>query len=200
MIQHTDGLPHARRAILVNDPELDVPPIPPPAKIPKLTSALLFKVPGGVSGEIGKKLVYAKEIERRLGLARSKQNASEREAKKSSTNNSDWTVASESLTLLKTNQFNLKALNKPQLQSLVRVLKVGNAALNKGPLQDLLRARFGGITASQFQALETTVQRGVALALLPPTQSDGPALALPTPAVVAPPQPELAGAPALQLQ
>ena len=39
-----------------------------------------------------------------------------------------------------------------------------------------------------------------ALALLPPAQSDAPALALPAPAVAAPPQPELAGTPALQLQ
>lgn len=61
------------------------------------------------------------------------------------------TVAAEGLGLLKTNQFDLIKLNKPQLQSLVRVLKVGNANQNKGALKDMLTSRFGDITPTQFR-------------------------------------------------
>jgi hypothetical protein len=145
--QEVEALLRAERG----DSELAVAPIPPPAKAPKLTSSLLFKVPGGVSGELGKKLVRAKEVERRLGIARTQLNTSHRENKNQLTENSDWTVAAEGLGLLKTNQFDLIKLNKPQLQSLVRVLKVGNANQNKGALKDMLTSRFGDITPTQFR-------------------------------------------------
>eukprot|EP00966_Prymnesium_polylepis_P252085 5827843-Prymnesium_polylepis.3 len=54
----------------IGDPALNVAPVPAPKSQPKLGSALLFKLPGGVTGEMGKQLVRAKEVERRLVLAR----------------------------------------------------------------------------------------------------------------------------------
>ena len=182
------------------NPELNVPPVPAPPKMPKPTSALLFKVPGGVTGEIGTKLIRAKEIERRLGIARTKLNTTVRDEKQKATDNSDWTSASGALALLKANQFDLSKLNKPQLQALVRVLKVGNAAQNKGPLQEMLHTKFCDITPAQFATIETTVHRGVALALLPLTHSNPPALPAPELGVVTSPQPELGTPPLLEVQ
>lgn len=67
------GIDEEVEALLRNEignPTLHVAPVPPPPRQPRLTSALLFKVAGGVSGATGKALVRAKEVERRLTIAR----------------------------------------------------------------------------------------------------------------------------------
>lgn len=168
-------------------------------KIPKLTSALLFKVPGGVSGEIGKKLARAKETERRLNIARTKANGEARDVTKKKTDNSDWSVAAGAPNLIKGNNYKLDGLKKPQLQSLVRALKVGKAVGSKGELQGLLVDKFGDLTAAQFSAIELAVQRGAALTLLPPAQGAGSGDPAPALTVVPPPPPVLVDGPVPQL-
>jgi hypothetical protein len=171
----------------VGDPNLGVPPVPPPKAQPKLGSSLLFKLPGGVTGELGKKLVRAKEVERRLNIARKKYREEKRGGRDALRADNDWSVAAAALKELEASAFELKGLKLPQLQSLVRVLKVGKGNGTKGASILLLQAKFGDITKAQFKALCTTVHRGVAqvdLAMAAPER-----LALPQ----APPQ--LAGAP-----
>ena len=46
----------------IGNPAPNVPPVPPPKSQPKLGSSLLFKLPGGVTGEVGKQLVRAKGL------------------------------------------------------------------------------------------------------------------------------------------
>ena len=165
---------------------LYVAPVPPPKSMPKLTSALLYKVPGGCSGEIGKKLIRAKEVERRLNIPRSGQNKKMRDARTELKSNASWGVAADALNVLKANDFKLLALKKPQLEALVLSLNVGKHVGNKDALVGLLAARFGNITSAQFDALRLSVQRGVATASLPlPLQPPPPVPALPQPALIA---------------
>ena len=146
-----------------------VPPVPAPLRIPKLTSALLFKLPGGVSGEVGTALIRAKEIERRLGLARIEANKTVREEKRAVQDTDAWGSAATALEILEANSFDLSKLKKDQLAALVRALQIGKSTgLNKPALQALLVERFGNLTAEQFADIKTAVQRGVALTLLPP--------------------------------
>ena len=116
----------------VGDPTLGVPPVPPPARKPKLTSALLFKLPGGVSGSIGKQLIRAKEIERRLGIARSKHAKEKREKRTEEKGSADWSAAATAMKdLEEQHNFELSKLLVPALQALVRCLKLGNGAGRK---------------------------------------------------------------------
>lgn len=172
----------------VGDPSLNVPPVPPPAKMPKLTSSLLFKLPdGGASGPTGKALVRAKEVERRLGLARAEYRKGRREEKTAAKADGDWAAAAEGLALLEANKFDLKALQKKHLLGLVRSLNVGKATGNNDALRGLLTERFGSISRDQFVEISATVQRGLAVALLPAPPAAPPAL--PQPAEPAPEQP-----------
>ena len=107
------------------DPALNVPPVPPPKSQPKLGSSLLFKLPGGVTGAIGKQLVRAKEDERRLNIARKKLNSDKREEKSAQQAETDFTVAAAALTTLEASSFDLTKLKLPELYSLERALGVG---------------------------------------------------------------------------
>lgn len=107
------------------DPALNVPPVPPPKSQPKLGSSLLFKLPGGVTGAIGKQLVRAKEVERRLNIARKKLNSDKREEKSAQQAETDFTVAAAALTTLEASSFDLTKLKLPELYSLERALGVG---------------------------------------------------------------------------
>jgi len=151
----------------LGDSTLQVAPVPPPKRLPKLTSALLFKVPGGATGELGKQLVRAKEVERRLTIARSQAAKDKREARDKTKSDADWSIAAGALTMVEASNFDIKVLNKPQLQSLVRVLKAGNATGKKDALAGLLVERFGTLSREQFDAIKTTVNRGIAVAELP---------------------------------
>ena len=71
-------------------------------------------------------------------------------------------VAAGALKDLKANNFDLKPLSLPQLQSLVRALSGGKAKGNKPELRELLQKTFGGISPKQFQELCVKVDRGVA--------------------------------------
>eukprot|EP00966_Prymnesium_polylepis_P276651 6391474-Prymnesium_polylepis.1 len=102
----------------VGDPTLGVPPVPPPKKQPKLGSSLLFKLPGGVTGQLGKQLVRAKEVERRLDIARKVYSAEKKEGKNALRADSDWSVSAAALKHLEANAFDLKKLKLVQLQSL----------------------------------------------------------------------------------
>ena len=107
------------------DATLNVPAVPAPTRIPKLTSALLFKLPGGVSGDVGTALIRAKEVERRLNIARTEANKAVREGKRAVQSEQDWSLAAQSLVELKENSFVLSKLSKGQLLSLVRALNLG---------------------------------------------------------------------------
>ena len=146
----------------VGDPTLGVQPVPPPKKQPKLGSGLLFKLPGGVTGAMGKQLVRAKEVERRLTLARKKFNGDKKDQKKTQQVDNDFVVAAAALKELKVNSFDLKPLSLPQLQSLVRALGNGKGTGKKAELRELLQQKFGDISAAQFQALCVKVDRGIA--------------------------------------
>ena len=87
---------------------MNVPPVPPPQHQPKLGSSLLFKLPGGVTGAIGKQLVRAKEVERRLGIARKKFNSEKKDEKKARQSDMDFEVAAAALNTLKESKFELK--------------------------------------------------------------------------------------------
>ena len=87
--------------IEVGDPNLGVPPVPPPKNLPKLGSSLLFKLPGGVTGPLGKKLIRAKEVERRLNLARKNYRADKRSTKDALKADNDFSVAAGALEQLK---------------------------------------------------------------------------------------------------
>ena len=154
----------------LGDASLDVQPVAPPKKMPKLTSALLFKVPGGVHGAMGKQLVRAKEVERRLGIARKAHNEEKRTTKRAGKADAGWGLAATALDLLAANKFNLqsKELMRPHLAALVTSLKVGKGTGKKAELAQLLADRFGTITQAQFEQLKATVQRGAAVSLLPP--------------------------------
>ena len=161
----------------VGDPSLGVPPVPPRKTQPKLGSSLLFKLPGGVTGPLGKQLVRAREVERRLNVARKKYREEKRDGKKVLRDDNDWTgLAAAALKELEAHSFELKKLKLPQLQSLVRVLKVGKGNGPKPASIALLQDKFGDITKKQFQALCVIVERGVAQARL--TQADPERLAL----------------------
>ena len=115
--------------------------MPAPAKKPKLTSALLFKVPGGVTGETGRALLRAKEIERRLGVARTEASKKRREARASERATSDWSLAAQSISDLEAAGGELGKLTNEKLSALVRVLKLGNGQGNKAALVASLAAR-----------------------------------------------------------
>jgi len=175
----------------LGDPNLQVAPVPPPARTPKLTASLLFKLPGGASGPVGRKLIRSKEVERRLGIARAEHFKNKKAGKKAAQTDSDLQVAADALEHLKAKSYDLGVLKKEQLLSLVRVLQVGKAQGNKPALKGLLVERFGNITAAQFEQIHTSVHRGLAVAALPapppaPLQLPAPAEALgepPAPAV-----------------
>ena len=170
----------------IGDPTLNVAPVPPPKRKPKLTSALLFKLPGGATGETGRQLIRAKEVERQLAVARTEHNKEKTKARTAKRADSDWLVAQGALDDLEAAKFDLKGLSKPQLQSLVRALQVGNANGKKDALRALLVERFGTLSRDQFAAIKATVCRGVAVAALPaPQQVQGTPLALPAPALAA---------------
>ena len=109
-------------------------------------------------------------MERRLNIARTKTNKDKRDARDKTRDDSDWSIAADALTKVEASKFDLKVLNKPQLQSLVRVLKAGNANGKKDALAGLLVERFGTLSREQFEAIKTTVNRGVAVAALPAPQ------------------------------
>ena len=146
----------------VGDPTLGVLPVPPPKNQPKLGSGLLFKLPGGVTGDVGRQLVRAKEVERRLTLARKKFNGDKKDQKKTAQADNDFVVAAGALKDLKESSFDLQPLSLPQLQSLVRALGSGKGTGKKAELRELLQQKFGGISTAQFQALCVKVDRGVA--------------------------------------
>ena len=77
------------------------------------------------------------------------------------------------------------------IHGLVRALEVGpergRGVGNNDHLRSLLEARFGAISRDQYDVIMASVQRGVALALLPAPPA-GP-LALPQPAETPPEQP-----------
>mmetsp|Transcript_10295 Transcript_10295/g.30501 ORF Transcript_10295/g.30501 Transcript_10295/m.30501 type:complete len:454 (-) Transcript_10295:36-1397(-) len=145
------------------DSTLGVPPVPPPKSQPKLGASLL---PGGVSSPLGKKLIRAKEVERRLNIARKAYKAGNRESKKAATADTDFAVSATALEQLEASGFELKKLKAKQLQSLVRALRVhkGKGAWRGTGAESikLLETKFGKITKAQFQALIVAVQRGVA--------------------------------------
>ena len=163
----------------VGNPNLGVPPVAPLAKMPKLTSALLSKLPGGATGPQGKQLIRAKEIERRLNAARAKYRNDKKEAMGEKQKDDDFTAAAAALTELESNSFKLIALQKGPFQSLVRALGAGRATGNKPDLVALLEKKFGHITMEQFERLRAAVQRGVAQAALPAPPKP---MALPEPA------------------
>ena len=146
----------------VGDPSLGVPPVPPPKSQPKLGSSLLFKLPGGVTGALGKQLVRAKEVERRLNIARKAHHTEKRDHRKAAKEDNDWSVGAAALKELEAGGFELKKLKAPQLQSLVRVLKVGKGNGSKAASITLLQDNFRGITKPKFKALCATVDRGAA--------------------------------------
>ena len=115
----------------LGDPELNVPPVPRKPNMPRLTAALLYAVPGGASGATGKALVRAKEVERRLNIARAAYYKGQRAAKADEQVSADWGVAQAALATLKANQFKLDSLTKDKLLALVRVLKAGKAMQEK---------------------------------------------------------------------
>ena len=168
----------------LGDPTANIPPVPPPAKRPKLTSALLFKVAGGATGAAGLALIRAKEVERRLTAARAAKTKETVEAKKAQQRDADWAAAAAALTQLKDASFDINVLKNPQLLSLVRVLDAGKAAGKRSDLIALLTPKILGLTSGQFEAIQTKVNRGVAAA------------AMPTPAAAPAPAPALAGPPA----
>ena len=135
----------------VGDPTLGVLPVPPPKNQPKLGSGLLFKLPGGVTGDVGRQLVRAKEVERRLTLARKKFNGDKKDQKKTAQADNDFVVAAGALKDLKESSFDLQPLSLPQLQSLVRALGSGKGTGKKAELRELLQQKFGGISTAQFQ-------------------------------------------------
>jgi hypothetical protein len=172
----------------IGDPALNVPSVPPPPKQPRLGASLLFKLPGGVTGATGKQLIRAKEVERRLSIARAQYNKTKRDAKGAQQADDDFAVAASALDEIEAGK-ELKKLSKGDLQSLVRALDAGNANANKPELAELLQKKFGNITEQQFQALRATVQRGLAkVAIAQPIER----LALP----LEPPPPDAATAPA----
>jgi len=173
----------------MNDPNLQVTPVPPPKNLPKLGASLLFKLRGGATGEMGLKLIRAKEVERRLKIARVEARQKARAGKKEAQTNSDWQVAADALTDLKSKGYELGSLKKEQLLALVRVLGAGKAQGNKPELAALLTERFGNITSRQFQQIQTTVQRGLALTLLPPPPVAPLPLTEPVQALAEPPAP-----------
>eukprot|EP00966_Prymnesium_polylepis_P322212 7378479-Prymnesium_polylepis.1 len=163
----------------VGDPALNVSRVPPPPHMPKLTSALLFKLPGGATGETARRLVRAKEIERRLTAARAKYNQEKKKTKAQNQEENDFSVAADALGVIAADKYNLDKLNKPQLESLVRALKCGNGKANKPELKQQLTDKFGQISPEQFQSLRAAVQRGVAPATFtlvpdPPAPLEGP--------------------------
>lgn len=154
-----------------------------------LGASLLFKLRGGATGEMGLKLIRAKEVERRLKIARVEARQKARAGKKEAQTNSDWQVAADALTDLKSKGYELGSLKKEQLLALVRVLGAGKAQGNKPELAALLTERFGNITSRQFQQIQTTVQRGLALTLLPPPPVAPLPLTEPVQALAEPPAP-----------
>ena len=102
-------------------------------------------------------------------------------------------MAADALELLKEKSYDLGALSKPQLQALMRTLKVGTAKDcrgNKPELKGLLVERFGNITSAQFEQISASVQRGLTVAALPapppaPLPLPAPAEALADPPVAA---------------
>jgi hypothetical protein len=187
-----EGIDEEVEALLraeVGDPNLGVAPVPPPKSMPKLGASLLFKLPGGVTGPLGKQLVRAKEVERRLNAARKSYRAGKRDDKNAEREDNDFSVAAESLEELEAKSFELKKLKLKQLQSLVRALRVykGKGAWNgtKPESIKLLEAKFGQITKKQFQALLVAVRRGVAQVSLT-ASSAPPALPQPIPELPAP--------------
>eukprot|EP00966_Prymnesium_polylepis_P198024 4588741-Prymnesium_polylepis.1 len=173
----------------VGDPNLGVAPVPPPKSQPKLGASLLFKLPGGVSGPLGKQLIRAKEVERRLNLARKTYRAGKRDDKNAEREDNDFSVAAAALEELEAKSFELKKLKAKQLQSLVRALRVykGKAVWNgsKPDSIKLLQEKFGQITKKQFQSLLVAVSRGIAQVGLKAT-SPPPALPQPPPELPAP--------------
>ena len=123
-----EGIDEEVQRLLRNErgqPDLLITAVHPPKSMPKLTSALLYQLPGGVTGASGKKLLRAKEVERRLNIARTELNKRDSEQRRSLQANADWGVAADGLNALKDNSFKLDKLKIPALQSLVRVLNVG---------------------------------------------------------------------------
>ena len=85
-------------------------------------------------------------MERCLNIARTKTNKDKRDARDKTRDDSDWSIAADALTKVEASKFDLKVLNKPQLQSLVRVLKAGNANGKKDALAGLLVERVGTLS------------------------------------------------------
>ena len=164
----------------IGDPNLGVPPVPPPKSQPKLGASLLFKLPGGVTGAMGKQLVRAKEIERRLNIARKDHRAGKRDEKKAQQADDDFAVAATALEELEGSSFELKKLKLSQLHSLVCALRVHNGKGSwKGTKPEsikLLETKFGKISKPQFTALLVAVRRGVAQARLATATPAAPAL------------------------
>ena len=63
-------------------------------------------------------------MERCLNIARTKTNKDKRDARDKTRDDSDWSIAADALTKVEASKFDLKVLNKPQLQSLVRVQRI----------------------------------------------------------------------------
>ena len=77
-------------------------------------------------------------------------------------------MAADALAQLKASSYDIECLKKPQMEALVRALKVGKTGGNRPELKEMLVKRFGGISGQQFAEIETTVSRGLAVAALPP--------------------------------
>lgn len=128
-------------------------------------------------------LIRAKEIERRLGVARMAASKQRREAKAIERATSDWTVAAQAITDLEAVGGELAKLTNAQLAALVRVLKLGNGQGKKAALVAALAARVSNASRETLAALRASIERGAAASDL--------ALALPAPRAALPnPEPD----------
>lgn len=84
-------------------------------------------------------------------------------------------------------ELNHHIMQKKHLEGLAHLLIDRKATGNKPALQKLLTNRFGTITRDQFTSITATVQRGLAVAMLPAAATAVPQL--PSPAETPPEQP-----------
>eukprot|EP00322_Chrysochromulina_rotalis_P024993 CAMPEP_0115868806 /NCGR_PEP_ID=MMETSP0287-20121206/21483_1 /TAXON_ID=412157 /ORGANISM="Chrysochromulina rotalis, Strain UIO044" /LENGTH=170 /DNA_ID=CAMNT_0003323473 /DNA_START=285 /DNA_END=799 /DNA_ORIENTATION=- len=100
----------------------------------------------------------------------------------------DWTTAADALKALEEqHNLQLKKLNVPALQALVRCLKLGNGTGKKDDLIEALTSRFGSASHQEFDRVRATIERGApAMALPPPIQLQQPALPAPAPTAIVP--------------
>tara|TARA_B110001452_G_scaffold228012_1_gene203202 strand:+ start:1116 stop:1586 length:471 start_codon:yes stop_codon:yes gene_type:complete len=145
---------------------------------------------------MGVRLVRAKEVERRLGIARAAHCKAKREGKRAVRMDQAWGAAGDALNRLEALDFNLPSLKRGELEALVRALDVGKVAGNKSNLAKLLSDRFGEISRAQFEVIKATVARGSAVAMLPPPPQPSQAPSAASTEPLALPEPSEGGMPA----